>query len=98
MFALKPDTAADTATALLPDPGDGVHGALEPYELDAPYSSLHSVTSPPFGLTVPFNVADVCATDDAGSVTTVGAFGNVFSVASAPKLVPPAFFATTRKW
>ena len=97
MFALKLDADADTATALLPAPGDGVHGALDPYEIDGPYSSLHSVTSPPFGLTLPFNVAADCATADAGSVTTVGAFGNVFNVASAPKLVPPAFFATTRK-
>ncbi len=62
-----------------------------------PYSSLHSLTSPPFGLTLPFNVAEVCVTPEAGSVTAVGAFGNVFSDASAPKLVPPAFVATTRK-
>jgi hypothetical protein len=97
VFALKPETAADTATALLPDPGDGVHGALDPYELDVPYSSLHSLTSPPFGLTLPFNVAADWVTPDAGSVTTVGGLAKVFRDASAPKLVPPAFFATTRK-
>ncbi len=27
-----------------------------------PYSSLHSLTSPPFGFTAPFNVAEVCVT------------------------------------
>ena len=59
---------------------------------------MHSLTTPPFGFTLPFNVADVCAGDDAGSVTTVGAFGNVFSVRSLPALVPPEFLATTRKW
>ena len=43
-----------------------------------PYSSLHSVTSPPLGLTVAFRVAAVWAIDDAGFVTTVGGFGRRF--------------------
>ncbi len=29
-LAVSPLTAADTATGLVPDPGDGVHGALDP--------------------------------------------------------------------
>ena len=37
-----------------------------------PYSSLHSVTSSPSGLTVAFRVAEVCVSADAGFVTTVG--------------------------
>ena len=42
-----------------------------------PYSSLHSLTSPPLGLTVAFNVAAVCVIEDAAPVTTVGDFGSV---------------------
>ena len=63
-----------------------------------PYSSLHSLTSEPLGLTVAFSVAVVWATAEAGSVLTVGALGRVFSVWSAPVLVPPAFVAEMRKW
>ena len=88
---------AETATAPLPDPGDGTHGALDPYEIDVPYSSLHSLTSPPFGFTLPFNVAADCVTSEAGSVTAAGALGDVFNDTSVPKLVPPAFVATARK-
>ena len=98
MFAVRPVIDADTATALLPEPGDGTHGALAPYEVEMPYSSLHSLTTPPFGLTLAFNIADVCATLDAGSVVTVGAFGSVFRVASLPVLVPLEFLARTLKW
>ena len=38
-----------------------------------PYSSLHSLTSPPLGLTVALSVAVVCVTDEAAPVTTVAA-------------------------
>ena len=54
--------AAETATGVVPDPGGGVHGALGPYELLGPYSSLQSLTSPPLGLTLAFSVAVVCVT------------------------------------
>ena len=63
-----------------------------------PYSSVHSLTSPPLGLTVPFSVAVVWVTAEAGSVTTVGGFGRVVNVRSEPELVPPAFLAVTLKW
>jgi hypothetical protein len=98
VFAVRPVTAADTATGLTPDPGAGAHGALDPYDVVVPYSSLHSVTSPPFGLTVALSVAVVDPTDDAASVTTVGALGSVLNVWSEPLLVPPALVAETRKW
>ena len=37
-----------------------------------PYSSLHSLTSPPFGFTLAFSVAAVWLTEEALLVTTVG--------------------------
>jgi hypothetical protein len=96
-LALKPVTAADTDTAEPPAPGAGEHDALDPYAVLVPYSNEHSPASDPFGLTVAFNVAEVAATADAASVTTVGAFDSVVSVWSVPTLVPPAFVADTRK-
>ena len=63
-----------------------------------PYSSLHSVTSPPLGLTVAFRVAVVWAIADAAFVRTVGGFGRVVNVSSEPLLVPPALVAEIRKW
>src|ERR1039458_1279342 len=98
VFAVRPVIDAETATALVPDPGEGVHEALDPYEFVVPYSSLHSVTSMPLGFTLAFNVVVVCVSDDAFSVTTVGAFGSVSNVSSAPLLVPPALAAEIRKW
>ena len=41
-----------------------------------PYSNLHSLTSPPLGLTLAFSVAAACVTAEAASVTTVGGFGS----------------------
>ncbi len=63
-----------------------------------PYSSSHAVTFPPFGLTVALRVAVVWVIAEAGLVSTVGAFGSVVSVSSAPLLVPEAFVATILKW
>ena len=98
VFGLRRDTDADTATGLVPDPGAGLHGALDPYEVVVPYSSLHSLTSPPLGLTLALRVAVVWVTDAAGSLITVGALGRVLSVSSVPLLVPPALVAEMRKW
>src|SRR6476646_6787405 len=50
-----------------------------------PYSSLHSVTSKPVGLTRPLSVALPAVTELADSVLTVGLTGEVpFSVARKP--------------
>jgi hypothetical protein len=98
VFAVRPVTEAATETALVPDPGEGVHVALEPYEFVGPYSSLHAVTSPPLGFTLAFRIADVSVSEDAFSVMTVGRFGAVLNVSSAPLLVPEELVATIRKW
>jgi hypothetical protein len=98
VFAVRPVIDAETATALVPDPGAGVHEALDPYEVVVPYSSLHSVTSSPLGLTLAFRVAVVWVADEAAFVTTVGALGSVLSVSSEPVLVPAALAAEIRKW
>ena len=63
-----------------------------------PYSNSHLVTSAPFGFTVAFRVAVVCAIGDAALVTTVGALAVVLSVSSEPLLVPPALVAEILKW
>ena len=89
VFAVSPESVAVTATVLLPDPGDGLHGVLVPYEAVGPYSSLHSLTSAPLGLTSAFSVATVCETPEAGPVVTVGGLGSVLKVVSFPLLVPP---------
>ena len=98
MFGLRPVTSADTSTELVPDPGDGVHGAFDPYESVAPNSNLHSVTSAPLGFTAQCNLAEVWVIDDAEHVATVGGFGSVLNVSSEPRLVPPAFVAEILKW
>ena len=63
-----------------------------------PYSSAHSPTATPLGLTVAFRVAVVALTDEAVPVTTLGAFPSVLSVRSEPLLVPPALVAEILKW
>jgi hypothetical protein len=86
-----------TATALVPEPGLGEQATLDPYVSVLPYSSRQLLTFPPLGFTLAFSVAAVCVIDEAEPVVTVGAFGNVFNVASLPWLVPPAFVAEIRK-
>jgi len=61
-----------------------------------PYSKNTGVAWP-FGLTLPFNVALVSFTFDAGFVVTVGAAEDT-NVWSEPRLVPASFVATRRKW
>ena len=58
-----------------------------------PYSNSHLPTSAPLALTAALSVAEVSATDDAASVTTVGAASIVVNVPSEPLLVPPALVA-----
>ena len=83
MLALRPVTAAVTATGLEPDPGGGLHGALDPYSSVVPYSKWQSLTAAPSGFTVAFKVAAVCVNDDATPVCTAG-------VRSARRPIPPA--------
>lgn len=97
VFAPRPDTDADTATGLLPDPGSEEHGTLNPYDVEVPYSKWQSLTPPSLGLTVAFNVAEVGVTDDTAPVTTAGAFGSAVNVWSAPGLMPPELVETIRK-
>ena len=98
LFSLRNPTDADTATGLVPDPGAGEHGAVKKYTTVAPYSKKHSLTSPPFGFTLPFSVTVVGVSDEAAMVSTLGGFGVVVNVWSVPVLVPPWLLATIRKW
>ena len=63
-----------------------------------PYSKWQSLTAAPLGFTVAFNVAEVCVSEDAFFVSTVGEFGSALNVSSEPSPVPPAFVAEIRKW
>ncbi len=90
--------AAETATALFPSPPWACTGRSIRRQFVVPYSSLHSVTSPPFGLTVAFRVAVVWAIAEAGFVSTVGGFGQRLEGFVSPLLVPAELVATILKW
>jgi hypothetical protein len=79
VFAVRPVTGADTATALVPltRRSEEQETGADLYSVVVPYSNLHSVTSPPLGLTVAFSVAVVWVTALAFSLTTVGGLGSV---------------------
>ena len=49
-----------------------------------PYSKWQSLTAPPLGFTIAFNVTEVCLTEEATPVSTVGEFGSVVNVWSLP--------------
>ena len=55
-----------------------------------PYSIVQAVTVEPFGLTVPFRVAVVCATNEAVPVTTVGALGSCSTPSATTSVTPVA--------
>jgi hypothetical protein len=71
---LNPFRDAETATEVVPEPGEVEHGSVEPYEVDVPYSNLQSVTVFACGLTVALRVAELDVTSVAGFVATVGGF------------------------
>jgi hypothetical protein len=98
VFALKPVRFALTADALVPDPTDCAVVAVKVDNvLDVPHSN-HAVVAAPFGLTVPFIVAELVVTDPAAVVTTAGARGIVAKLQTADQpLVPPVFLAFTRQ-
>src|SRR5579859_4231318 len=101
VFSARPLIAADTATFVVPEPGAGAQGWLDSYVVVVPYSSLHSLTSKPLGLTLALSVALVGASELAASVLTVGLTGVLLLVlnsVSAPSELPRTFLATTRKW
>ena len=60
--------------------------------------SKYAVVDEPFGLTLPFNVAEVVLTDDALDVITVGGdtAADVVKLTIEPLLVPALFCPTTR--
>ena len=64
-----------------------------------PYSNSHSLSVPPLGLTLAFNVAEACPTPLAAFVSTDGAatFG-VLNVTSGPSTVPLELEVVTLKW
>jgi hypothetical protein len=98
VFALKPDKFALTGEALVPDPADCAVVAVKVESvLDVPHSN-HAVVEAPFGLTVPFTVAELVVTEPAAAVTTAGSNGTVVKLQTADQpLVPPVFFALTRQ-
>jgi hypothetical protein len=99
VFAERPMIAADTDTALVPDPiVAGTHAAVAPDGKLVPYSKEHDLTSEPSGLTVPFNVAPVSVTPAGASTTTFGFGAAAFTVSNVKvddSVVPPAFVAVS---
>jgi hypothetical protein len=96
VFAVKPVRFALTDEALVPEPTDCavVDEKLES-ELDVPHSN-HAVVRTPFGLTVPFSVAEFVVTELAAVVATAGGFAPVVKLRIASFCVPPLFCAATR--
>ncbi len=88
-------SGAETATARVPAPAFLV-GVRDPYRVVVPYSKYQLVAIP-FGLSVPFSLADVSEIALAAPVTTSGG-PPVEKRWSAPRLVPPSLVATSRKW
>jgi hypothetical protein len=70
--ALSPVTAADSLTAVLPEPALFA-GVLLPYRVEVPYSN-HQVVASPLGMTEPFSLAEVGATAEAPPVDAPGAW------------------------
>ena len=98
MFAVNPVRFALSAAAVVPDPIDcAVVDVKVDSVLEVPHSN-HAVVAAPFGLTLPFIVADVVVTDVAAVVVTAGRSGIVTKLnAVGHPLVPPVFFALTRQ-
>src|SRR5205809_774916 len=91
MSSVRPVSATEPASFVVPEPGAGLHVAFLLFPYPTLFRSLHSVTSKPLGLTTPLSVAVVEASELAGSVLTVGLTGVVvvLKVASAPSEVQP---------
>ena len=80
MPGLSPCSCAETATALVPEPGSVAHGTFKPYDEVVPYSKRQLVTVAPLGLTLAFRVAEVRVSALAALVSTLGGLGSAFSV------------------
>src|ERR1700727_1385862 len=94
----SPESAAVTATALVPEPTVWAQDAVWPYAVVVPYWNWQLDTVPPLGLTVALSVAAGCEIEVAVPVTTAGGLGRVVKVPSLPLVVPPALVATIWKW
>ena len=91
--ALSFSRRTETTTGLVPAPAERV-SVREPYRVLVPYS-IHQPVVRPLGSTVPPTVAADGASRDAEPVATAGSPW-VVNVASAPRVEPEPFEATTR--
>ena len=97
MFALNPVRFVLTGEALVPDPSDCAVVAVKVASvLDVPHSN-QPVVETPFGLTVPFIVAELVVTELAAVVVTVGGLAPVVKLRIASFCVPAAFCPAARK-
>jgi len=81
----------------VPAPGEPQDAVVSPASVGlVAYSISQAVTFAPFGLTVPFNVAEELVTDDAEPVRTVGGLGSVVKLSMLPSPLLPALLASTR--
>jgi hypothetical protein len=96
VLRLRPVRFALTGESLVPDPTDCPLVEVKVDNvLDVPHSN-HAVVKAPFGLTVPFNVAEPDVTELAAVVATVGGFALVVKLRIPSFCVPPLFCAATR--
>jgi hypothetical protein len=96
VFRLRPVRFALAGDALVPEPSDWEVVAVKVESvLDVPHSN-HAVVRTPFGLTVPFIVAEFDVTELADVEVTVGGFALVVKLRMASFCVPPLFWAATR--
>jgi hypothetical protein len=96
VFALNPVRFALTGEALVPEPTDCAVVAVKVESVfDVPHSN-QPVVETPFGLTVPFIVAELVVTELAEVVVTVGRLAPVVKLRITSFCVPPLFCPAAR--
>jgi hypothetical protein len=96
VFALSPVRFALAGAAVVPDPTDWADVDVNVDSvLEVPHSN-HPVVETPFGLTVPFMVAELVVTELAAVVVTVGGLAPVVKLRIASFCVPATFCPAAR--
>ena len=96
VFELNPDRFALAGEAVVPDPTDCAVVAVNVERvLDVPHSN-QAVVETPFGLTVPFIVAELVVTELAAVVVTDGGMAPVVKLSIASFWVPATFCPAAR--
>jgi hypothetical protein len=96
VLALNAVRFALTGASVVPDPTDWAVVAVKVERvLEVPHSN-HAVAAAPFGLTVPFIVAELVVTELAAIVATVGELTPVVKLMMVFFCIPPLFCPAAR--